>query len=74
MPYDLLVRLVVYLILAVASFPLGVPVLGVCFLGSSAIAQNLDRHGLNHAVEKPELSAFSVPRSCVIEVAFAEKL
>ena len=52
MPCGVLARLVVYLILAVASFPLGVPVLDVWFLGSSAIDQNLDRHGLNHAVKR----------------------
>ena len=59
MPCDLLARLVVCLVLAVVVFPLGVPVLGVCFLGFSAIAQNLDRHGLNHAVKR-SLSAVSI--------------
>ena len=59
MPCGVLARLVVYLILAVVSFPLGVPVLDVWFLGSSAIDQNLDRHGLNHAVKR-SLFAVSV--------------
>jgi hypothetical protein len=58
MPCGVLARLVVYLILAVASFPLGVPVLDVWFLGSSAIDQNLDRHGLNHAVKRSLSAVF----------------
>jgi uncharacterized membrane protein YfbV (UPF0208 family) len=41
MPCRVLARLVVYLVLAVASFPFGIPLQGVFFLGSSAIAQNL---------------------------------
>src|SRR5690606_37836625 len=52
MPCGVLARLVVYLILAVVSLQLGVPVLSVCFLDSSAIVQTLDRHGLNHAVKR----------------------
>ena len=52
MPCGLLARLVVCLGLVVAVFLLGVPVLGVWLLCFSAIVQNLDRHGLNHAVER----------------------
>jgi flagellar biosynthesis protein FlhB len=52
MPYGWLARLVVALVFAVVVFRLGVLVLGVWLLGFSAIAQSLDRHGLNHAVKR----------------------
>ena len=55
MPYGWLARLVDALVFAVVVFRLGVPVLGVCFLGSSAIVQNLDQHGLNLAVKRLSL-------------------
>ena len=58
MPYGWLARLVDVLVFAVVVFRLGVPVLGVCFLGSSAIVQNLDQHGLNLAVKRSLSAVF----------------